>query len=324
MVLIFIPVLLVLVLVPVYLFMSPSLRDISSFLYTRIGESYNYLTDGEVNIGPEYSILRHCRPFVVYQGVKTSVPVTVLGVKPLPSDRRVFLQRRGYRTAMFGWYVGGLLGGSKLPGIEVTPTTQSAFTSLSSSQQSQYEKDITRLFPSHSSLQQIPLETLQVHIPVSSGDGYFRLRVTTGKSSKSIAESPVFRVGSLSLSSAHPQGASMFGLVPELVVRSAFITVRTTAWATFYASFPLLKIAEWTPGPWRAYALRILYSHSLTPDQQSQISGNIAKGKVQLQKANESIYRKVPFGAVGVRTVADLQRDEEMGRVGILYKWEGN
>lgn len=92
-----------------------------------------------------------------------------------------------------------------------------------------------------------------------------------------------------------------------------------TAYASFYAAFPLLKVAEWTPGPWRQYALRALYSHSLSPEQQGQVTENISRGKEQLRKANESIYRTVPFGAVGVRTVADLQKDEDNGRGGVWF-----
>lgn len=91
------------------------------------------------------------------------------------------------------------------------------------------------------------------------------------------------------------------------------------AYASFFAAFPFLKIAEYTPGPWRQYAIRALYTHALTPSQQDQFTHNLVRGRDKIQSANESIYRKVPFGAVGVRTLADLQKDEEMGRGGIWY-----
>lgn len=67
-----------------------------------------------------------------------------------------------------------------------------------------------------------------MHIPVSSGDGYFRLRVTSDNSRKTLAVSPVFRIGSISWASAHPQGASIIGLFPELLVRTSFIAARTS------------------------------------------------------------------------------------------------
>jgi hypothetical protein len=51
-----------------------------------------------------------------------------------------------------------------------------------------------------------------------------------------LAVSPVFRVGSVTWASASPQGATLAGIVPELVVRSAFITANV---ASVYALQPL-------------------------------------------------------------------------------------
>jgi hypothetical protein len=205
----------------------------------------------------------------LYQGANTTVPISIFGPEPLPKDRRVFLQRRGYRTGLLyvgftlistrnsynvcrGWTLGGLLGGSKLPGLDVTPATSERWnspTTLTSKQQTQIDKDISRLFspPSdipHSRL----LETLLVHIPVRSGDGYFRLRITSANGRKTFAESPVFRVGSLTWSSAHPQGATPLGLIPEIGARSVFLSGQAAAWAAFYAAFPFLKISQMVPG----------------------------------------------------------------------------
>ncbi|THH08855.1 hypothetical protein EW145_g2431 [Phellinidium pouzarii] len=292
-----------------------------SCLYDYVGETYNFMTDRKVSYGDHYSILRHSKPFVVYQGTKTQVPITIFGDARLPEDRKVFLQRRGYRTGIFGWTLGGMLGGSKLPGIDVTPAEELESSSLPARRLSQLNADISRLFFSQQYSQK-PLQTLIVHIPVSAGDGYFRLRVTAGDEHKTIAVSPSFRIGSLSWSSAHPQGATPAGLVPELLVRSVFVAAKTTAYASFYATFPFLKLAEWTPGPWRQYAMQALYTHALTKDQQAQVSDNISKGKVGYQRAHESIYRKVPFGAVGVRSTADLEKDELLGRAGSWFSRE--
>lgn len=154
-----------------------------------------------------------------------------------------------------GWTFGGLLGGSKLPGLDVTPASSESWDrpkTIGSKQQTQIDKDINRLFdPSKipiPSTESHLLETLLVHIPVRSGDGYFRLRVTSANGRKTIAESPVFRVGSLTWSSAHPQGATPLGLVPEMGARSAFLAGKTAAWAGFYAAFPFLKISQMIPG----------------------------------------------------------------------------
>jgi hypothetical protein len=55
---------------------------------------------GEIATGEHYSVLRHSRPFVLYRSTKTSVPISIFGNKPLPKKRRVFLQKRGFRTGL--------------------------------------------------------------------------------------------------------------------------------------------------------------------------------------------------------------------------------
>lgn len=112
----------------------------------------------------------------------------------------------------------------------MTPDDELPISALAPRQKKQTDEDINRLFtaPDINIGKQQPLQTLLVHIPVASGDGYFRLRVTTSNPNKTIAASPVFRVGSLSWSSSHPQGATVAGIVPELLVRTAFVTAKTT------------------------------------------------------------------------------------------------
>jgi hypothetical protein len=44
-----------------------------------------------------------------------------------------------------------------------------------------------------------------------------------------LAVSPVFRIGSVTWASASPQGATLAGIVPELVVRSAFVTANVAS-----------------------------------------------------------------------------------------------
>jgi len=118
-----------------------------------------------------------------------------------------------------GWTLGGALGGSHAPGIEVTPVSKEPVSSIPRT----ISKDISRLCPDLK-----PLQTMNIHIPVASGDGYFRLRVTKGDGRTAIATSAVFRIGSISLYSAHPQGATLVGgLVPEIILRSASLTATT-------------------------------------------------------------------------------------------------
>ncbi|CAE6436599.1 unnamed protein product [Rhizoctonia solani] len=268
-------------------------------------ETFKYLNEAEIKYGT-YSVLRH--------------------TQPLPKDRRVFLQRRGYRTGLLGWTFGGWLGGSKLPGLDVTPASSESWsrpTTLSSKQQTQIEKDTSRLFDPGSSpaaSKSRLLETLLVHIPVRSGDGYFRLRITSANGKKTLAESPVFRVGSLAWASAHPQGATPLGLVPELGARSLFVTGQAAAWAAFYASFPFLKISQMIPGlgPWSQRMIQWAYSAAGGDTKRQELDERFRVSET-LRKANDRIYKDVPFGAAGIRTAADLVTDDEAGPGGVAY-----
>ncbi|KAH7337972.1 hypothetical protein B0J17DRAFT_660262 [Rhizoctonia solani] len=277
-------------------------------------ETFKYLNEAQINYGA-YSVIRHTRPFVLYQGANTTVPISVFGPEPLPKDRRVFLQRRGYRTGLLGWTFGGWLGGSKLPGLDVTPASVESWNrpkTLSSKHQTQIDKDISRLFDPNSSPTPNSrlLETLLVHIPVRSGDGYFQ----------TIAESPVFRVGSLAWASAHPQGATPLGLVPEFGARSLFVSGQAAAWAAFYASFPFLKISQMVPGlgPWSQRMIQWAYASAGGDTKRQELDERFRVSETW-RKANDRMYKELPFGAAGIRTAADLVVDDESGPGGVAY-----
>jgi len=217
-----------------------------------------------------------------------------------------------------------------LPGIDVTPASSENWngpTTINSKQQTQLDKDIQRLFdPSHvpSSTPQATesrlLETLLVHIPVRSGDGYFRLRITSANGKKTIAESPVFRVGSLTWSSAHPQGATALGLVPEMSARSVFLAGKTAAWASFYAAFPFLKISQFVPGlgVWSQRAIEWAYVAAGGNAKRQELDERFRVSE-SWRKANDRMYKELPFGAAGIRTAADLAADDEAGPGGVAY-----
>ncbi|GAB1522839.1 hypothetical protein RhiTH_005964 [Rhizoctonia solani] len=292
------------------------------YVRTTLPEEPSFKTNIEVK---QKLSMEPIRFYAIHARANTTVPVSVFGPEPLPKDRKVFLQRRGYRTGLFGWTFGGWLGGSKLPGIDVTPASSESWsrpTTLSSKHQTQIQKDISRLFNPDSSA--VPnsrlLETLLVHIPVRSGDGYFRLRITSANGKKTIAESPVFRVGSLTWASAHPQGATPLGLVPELGARSLFLTGQAAAWAGFYAAFPFLKIGQMVPGlgPWSQRMLQWAYS-AAGGDMKRQELDERFKVSETFRKANDRLYKEVPFGAAGIRTAADLVADDEAGTGGVAY-----
>ncbi|KAJ7202575.1 hypothetical protein GGX14DRAFT_154190 [Mycena pura] len=287
--------------------------------------TFHALNDAEPRYipGAPYSTIRHTRFWVYYQGTTTTVPMSILGRSPLPADCTVSLQRRGWRTGLFGWTVGGLLGGTIGKEIDVTPAATERWADLEAKRQRQYDEEI-RAFLS-SAGERVPqdhraLALGLVHIPVAAGDGYFRLLVKGSKKQGVLAETAVFRVGSLSLRSAHPRGASLVTLVPELVLKSASVTLTTAAWASFYVAFPFLKVAQVIPGTsaWGSWALRRAYTLAGGNQKTAELKEHY-RVEERRMRAEEALYRNVPFGSLGVRTAYDLEADAEMGKGGILF-----
>ncbi|GLB36580.1 hypothetical protein LshimejAT787_0308680 [Lyophyllum shimeji] len=272
-----------------------------------------------------YSTILHTRPWLFYQGTSTTVPVTVLGRRVLPEDRRFYLQRRGWRTGLLGWTIGAWLGGTIGKEMDVTPERYGTWEKdVEPARREQYDKEIRKFLDSgvlpkdHKAL-----ETDFLHIPVASGDGYFRLLVYHPSASmvSPIAATATFRVGSLSLSSAHSRGASIVTIIPEFSLEVAWFVATTVAWTSFYSAFPFLKTAQLVPftRTWSTWALRLAYK--LTGGK--RLAGYLKeKYRVEERKvqAEETVSRVIPFGSVGVRTAYDLEEDARKGRGGVAFK----
>lgn len=187
--------------------------------------------DTRINYSKQHAALRHSSPFVFYQKFSTTVPVSIYGATSLSGDRRIFLQRRGWRTGLLGWTVGGLLGGNWGKDIDITPTgSESSLRAvsdevLSSSAKAAIQKELDTSRIAEMKL----LETAICHIPASSGDGYFRIRVTSANQT-TIVSTPTFRIISSSLDTPSPRGATLFQLPIELFAATSVTTARVGAW----------------------------------------------------------------------------------------------
>ncbi|KAJ7149575.1 hypothetical protein C8R46DRAFT_915636 [Mycena filopes] len=266
--------------------------------------------------GSRYSTIRHTRPWVYYQGTSTVVPISILGSAPLPADRTISLQRRGWRTGIFGWTVGGWVGGTLGKEMDVTPASSGYWKQVEGKKRAVYDKEIHDFLDSAGAPKDHRvLETDFVHIPVAAGDGYFRLLIRSNSSV--LATTASFRVGSLSLSSAHPRGASVITLVPEILLKSASVTTNTAVWAGFYAAFPFLKVAQMLPGG-SDWALRRAYQLA-GGEQTTRELKERYRVEERRMRAEESVYRNVPFGSVGVRTAYDLEEDARKGKGGVWF-----
>ncbi|KAJ7511014.1 hypothetical protein B0H11DRAFT_1956951 [Mycena galericulata] len=284
--------------------------------------TFHALNDAEPHYipGAPYSTVRHTRPWVYYRGTSTVVPISILGRHPLPAERTIWLQRRGWRTGLLGWTLGGWLGGTLGKEVDVTPASAGYWQTVDEKKKAQYDMEVRQFLKSAGAPgDHRVLETDFVHIPVSAGDGYFRLLVKNSNSV--IASTASFRVGSLSLSSAHPRGASIVTILPEVLLKSGSVATSTAAWASFYAAFPLLKAAQALPGTrtWGTWALNRAYTLAGGEQTAAELKERYRVEEWRM-RAEESVYRNVPFGSVGVRTAYDLEEDVKLGKGGVYFR----
>ena len=276
--------------------------------------------DTRITRGQNYAVVRHCSPFVYYQRFDTHVAVSLLGREPVGPARRIFLQRRGWRTALLGWRLGGLLGGTVGKDVEVTPEnecrslSQVPETALSSRGRSHIATEIKD--DSVSDLK--PLETSVCHIPASAPDGYYRLRVTTSNPSHNICSTPVFRLLSSSPDTPSPRGATLAQLPVEFGAKTAVTSVQVAAWSAAYALFPFLAVGSWLPGA-SGISKRAMDTVWRWAGAQSYVDDKREQFQVDAKLA--SADQAMPWGAVGVRRQFDIDEDRRRGRGGYVVRY---
>ncbi|PFH61583.1 hypothetical protein XA68_16933 [Ophiocordyceps unilateralis] len=175
-----------------------------------------------------FSIIRHSHALVWYRGPATSVSVSVLSDKPLPSDRKLWLQQRGF-SGKTGMAAKALIG-STGDWLDVTPVREARPEHLGQVDERGIQRDLRRFADKMAKGRagmHLPRETLVVRIPAAVADGYFRLVLCAGK--KVLCGSPVFRIASTSSDAAVVRGASLATLPLELSVRVASTVGQQTA-----------------------------------------------------------------------------------------------
>ena len=176
-----------------------------------------------------FTVLRHSHGLVFYQGSSTSVAITIFSDRPLPDDRRLWLQTKGW-TGKTGMKAKALLRTNN-NWIEVTPATKAEPAQLPPSDERAWQRDIRRfLEKAPKQIRQHKVqETDVLRIPYVAGDGYFRIVLTGGENKIPLCPSPVFRVASTSTSSSSIKGAPLLTLPIELGVKVLSSTAKTAA-----------------------------------------------------------------------------------------------
>lgn len=209
-----------------------------------------------------FSILRHSHGLVFYQGVMTSLAVSIFSDAPLPADRTIWLQCKGY-SGNTGMRLKSLM---RIDGswINVTPATQVNVGQLSASDERAWQRDIKsflkrsdRRIKENHRLR----ETAIVRIPAEAEDGYFRLMLCSGGAQNAerkrvLCPSPVFRILSTTASPGVVKGASLGSLPLEIGAKIASSIARSTVStaAAPYTAAAQNAVAPLMPSAWATAA----------------------------------------------------------------------
>ncbi|KAI1434391.1 hypothetical protein GGR50DRAFT_409480 [Xylaria sp. CBS 124048] len=173
-----------------------------------------------------YSILRHSPALVLYRGPSTSVTISVFSDAPLPSDRSFWLQRKGFSGNM-GMAASALMRTTS-NWIDVTPSIESLVSVLPEADERAWQRDIKKFLKKSAKekrlSKQLIRETCVLRIPAVADDGYLRIVMCTGQSSKkSLCPSPTFRLASISSDASVVRGASLASLPLEVGLKAASV-----------------------------------------------------------------------------------------------------
>ena len=171
-----------------------------------------------------YSILRHTSALVYYKGPSTSVTISVFGDSPLPADRSFWLQRKGF-SGNAGMAASALMRTTS-NWIDVTPSVESLASNASASDERAWQRAIKnflmRALKEKRLSTHVLRETCVLRIPAAVTDGYLRVVMCTGQSSKkSLCPSPTFRLASTSSDVSVIRGASLTTLPLEMGLKAA-------------------------------------------------------------------------------------------------------
>ncbi|KAJ5557952.1 hypothetical protein N7535_009445 [Penicillium sp. DV-2018c] len=210
------------------------------------------------------TILRHSHGLVFYRGPTTSVAITIFSDSPLPPDRTLWLQSKGW-TGKTGMQFKSLLR-LRDSWVDVTPGMPLRAEQVPPDDERAWQRDIRKFrkkAPSRSNTHQLR-ETAIVRIPSEAGDGYFQLVLCQGLKKKVLGHSPVFRVLSTSTAPSSIRGASLATLPLEVgaMMLSAYAQTAARAAAGPAAAAIQAKAAPFRPKWVTKTAVQKVYSTS--------------------------------------------------------------
>lgn len=212
-----------------------------------------------------FTILRHSHGLVFYRGNATSVAISIFSDTPLPLDRTLWLQNKGW-SGKTGMRTKALfrLNDSWL---DVTPGMPLRADQVNTDDERAWQRDIKKFrkkAPPRPRDKHHLRETAVVRIPSEAGDGYFQLVLCQGAKKKVLGNSPVFRVLSTSANPHSIRGASLTTLpleVGAMVVSLYAQTAARTAAAPASAAVAA-RVDRYRPAWFKQAAVQKAYSAS--------------------------------------------------------------
>ncbi|KAI9376428.1 hypothetical protein BJX61DRAFT_364924 [Aspergillus egyptiacus] len=163
-----------------------------------------------------YSILRHSHGIVFYRGATTSVTVSIFADKPLPADRSLWLQCKGW-TGKTGMRAKALFRIHD-DWVNVSPSVAVSVGQVDANKERAWQRDIAKFYKKASTRVRDThrlRETVVARIPPDAEDGYFQLILCHGEK-KVLCRSPVFRILSTSTDPSCLRGASLSTMPLEI------------------------------------------------------------------------------------------------------------
>jgi hypothetical protein len=225
-----------------------------------------------------YTILRHSHGMVFYKGNATNLAVSIFADAPLPEDRTIWLQSKGW-TGKTGMRAKAWLGRHG-NWIDVTPTVCVGSEQLKPDNERAWQRDI-RHFEKKSKQflkkNHTLRETVIVRIPAEAGDGYFQLVLCMGDRQKVLCPSPTFRLFSTSTSPHSIKGASLRTLPMELGVWALGVHARSTVGAAVAPVTSVIRsdVQSYMPSWWAREAGSATYSLSGASTKVNSAIGNV-------------------------------------------------
>ncbi|KZF21459.1 hypothetical protein L228DRAFT_153752 [Xylona heveae TC161] len=207
-----------------------------------------------------FTILRHSHGLVFYKGPSTSLAITIFSDQPLPADRRLWLQLKGW-TGKAGMKVKGLFR-TNGNWINVTPTNRATPSALPPTDERAWQRDIKRFLekaPKEARTHKIR-ETDVLRIPAEAEDGYYRIVMTCGNDRSVLCPSPVFRLASTSTSASSVKGSSLATLPVEVGIN---VLSSMAKGAAGNAISPITsQAAQYAPPSWATQTASVAYDAS--------------------------------------------------------------